>query len=144
MTPIGFSVRTPLQLSAALLLLAGFVACDGVDAPTDSQSGAIQGSGDPCQVDVDCPSGEECDDSVCQTHVEDGAGGDDPAGDDNGAGGDDPAGDDNGAGGDDPAGDDNGAGGDDPGAMGVLCTTDADCPVGQECNDGACRVHGGG
>ncbi|MBL8740707.1 MAG: hypothetical protein JNK04_06430 [Myxococcales bacterium] len=118
-------MNTSFRLSSALLALVAsvsFVACDVVDDPTGSGSGAIQGSGAVCQQDSDCPSAdEECDDNICKLHggdgVEDGAGGDDAAGhdagDDNGvdAAGHD-AGDDNGvdAAGHD-AGDDNGAGG---------------------------------
>ncbi len=109
-----------LRLSSAFYLLVAstsFFACGGVDDPTGSNTGAIQGSGAACQVDSDCPfATEECEDNVCKLHGgdEDGAGGDDAAGhdagDDNGgdAAGHD-AGDDNGvdAAGHD-AGDDNG------------------------------------
>ncbi len=101
----------------------------------------------------DCPPGyeleEEHEGTFCKAH-----GGDD-ANDDHGAGGDDAVGDDHGAGGDDAVGDDNGAGGDDAaggGGGGATCTTDADCPAGEQCEteieNGStttvCKAHGGG
>jgi hypothetical protein len=110
---------------ANVILLSSFAlpACfSGASGdPLGKQRGAVQSSGLVCVADADCLTGEECDDHLCKLH----GGGDDSS---TGAGGDDSS---------------TSSGGDDSStSSGAACVSDAECAVGEECDDGACKPHG--
>lgn len=118
--------------STVLFALSGIfftLAISGCASPgVGGSSSAVSGVGDACALNSDCNTGLECEHQSCQPHKGHAdAGVAEPGEDDDNDGAD-------------GHGDDDHEGAADAGTA-PACRVATDCPAGQECDDGRCKLH---